>query len=213
MKQILIIILSSILLLSCQSNKDKNTINTVEPSEAGTAVSNNPDQYECQIENDQRPGQNQIESLAKETDRLIEQKLLIKYSYSHMSGCGGGLYGYYKDSIMLMTDATYKAELGFSSRKIYWHDGNIIKIIYREHFAEWAKYEENYPPDKYEWDPNKMTYTDTVYQITLGKKYQMQKMAVGELISEKSDPNLINRLIDCGLEMRQELETEKILEK
>jgi len=213
MKQILIIISILAIILSCQSKTDKNTENSNETSESLITTNENTKQYESQARNENKLSQHQIDILTKEMDRLFEQKLLTKYFYPNMSGCGGGLYGYYKDSTLLIIDATNRAELGFSSRKVYWHDGNIIKIDYREHFAEWGKYKENYPSDKFEWDPGKMTYTDTIYQITLGDKYQMQKITGSELISEKQDYLLIKILVDCGFEMKKELEIEKIIDK
>ncbi len=213
MKQILIIVLSLIILPSCESKGDVKSENSIEISEDRITTSDITDLYASQRGNEKKPSQNQIDSLTKEMDRLFEQQLLTKYFHPNMSGCGGGLYGYYKDSTLLIIDATYQAELGFSRRKMYWRDGNIIKIIYREHFAEWAKYEANYPSDKFEWDPSKMTYTDTVYQIILGNEYQMQKMAESEVTSVKKDSILINRLVNCGFEMKKELESEKELEK
>ena len=218
MKQILIIISILAIILSCQSRTDRNienrnSENSIETSESLISATENTKQYESQVINENKLSQHQIDRLTKEMDRLFEQKLLTRYFYPNMSGCGGGLYGYYKDSTLLIIDATYKTELGFSSRKVYWHDGNIIKINYREHFAEWAKYEKNYSSDKFEWDPSKMTYTDTIYQITLGDKYQMQKITGSKLISEKQDSLLIKILVDCGFEMKKELEIEKIIVK
>lgn len=209
MKQFLFIISSIILLLSCQSKEGRNSENSIKISEnriTGGDKSTNRKDNEVWLT------EHQIDSLTKEADRLFDQQLLTKYFYPNMSGCGGGLYGYYKDSTLCIIDAVYQGELGFSSRKMYWYDGRIIKINYREHFAEWARYEENYPADKFEWDPNKMTYTDTIYQITLGIKYQMQKMACNKIISEKQDSILINRLLNCGFEMKKELENERRLD-
>lgn len=157
MKLILIIISGIIILLSCQNKQEGNSENSIEIK--GDSIITNL--YVNQGENEKKPSQNQIDSLTKEMDRLLERQLLTKYFYPNMSGCGGGLYGYYKDSTLLIIDATYQAELGFSSRKMYWHNGSIIKINYREHFAEWAKYEVKYPSDKFKWDPSKMTYADT----------------------------------------------------
>lgn len=154
-----------------------------------------------------------IDSLTSELDKLMAEKSLSKYSYPDMSGCGGGVYGYYSDSTLLIIDATHKAELGHTRRKIYWSEERPIKITYREHFAEWKRYDEKYPSEKYDWDPSKMTYTDTTYQITLGKEHQMLKMANGKQISKNLNAALANRLIDCSFEMKGELKREKILEE
>lgn len=188
MKYLLILLIATI--WSCSSNKDKR---------AGQAYN--------QLSNAK------IDSLTHELDKLIEAKLLAKYFHPNMSSCGGGLYGYYSDTTLLMIDAIYQAELGYSRKKIYWNEDEIIKIIYQEHFAEWRKYQEKFPPKKYEWDPSKMTYTDTVYQITFGKDYQMLKTANKKLVSESPDSRLIERLVDCGFEMRNELKNEKKLKE
>jgi len=39
----------------------------------------------------------------------------------------------------VLIDATYGAELGFSSREFYIDQDKFLKIIYREYFAEWEK--------------------------------------------------------------------------
>lgn len=208
MKEILTIISGIIILLSCQNKQEGTPENPIE-MEGDNIITSHTDLYVSQGENEKRPSQNQIDSLTKEMDRLLERQLLTKYFYPNMSRCGGELYGHYKDSKLLIIDATYQAELGYSSRKYYWHNGGIVKINYREHFAEWAKYEVKYPSNQFEWEPSKMTYTDTIYQITLGNEYQMQTMADGKVISEKTDSNLINKLVNCGFEMRNEIENEK----
>lgn len=50
-----------------------------------------------------------------------------------------------------------------------------------------GKYEENYPPDKFEYDPTKMTYTDTVYTITLTNPTVFYKKSNNKIISTKLD--------------------------
>lgn len=122
-----------------------------------------------------------------------------------MSACGGGLYGYYHDQKLVLIDATYRAELGFSSRTIYVKDSLFVKIVYREHFAEWEKYDQKYPSDKYKWNPEKMTYTDTLYTISLGSPIDFTKWAAGKVVSRKVNQELIDELICCGKEMRKEL--------
>ena len=122
-----------------------------------------------------------------------------------MSACGGGLYGYYHDQKLVLIDATYRAELGFSSRTIYVKDSLFVKIVYREHFAEWEKYDQKYPSDKYKWNPEKMTYTDTLYTISLGSPIDFTKRAAGKVVSRQVNQELIDELICCGKEMRREL--------
>ncbi|WP_405569065.1 hypothetical protein [Winogradskyella sp. Asnod2-B02-A] len=142
-----------------------------------------------------------------EIDSLYDNGILTKKFYPNMSACGGGLFGFYYNNELKLIDSKYQAELGYSSKKIYWNGKKILKIRYREYFAEWGKYERNYPPEKVEYDPNKMTYSDTIYEVTFGDKYEFKKMSDNRLISTKTDSTLIEKLTDCGKRMKTELES------
>lgn len=148
----------------------------------------------------------EIENYAKSIDKLRAENNLVKISYPNMSGCGGGVDGYYLNKNLVLIDATYNAELGFSSRTIYLDKDRFLKVIYREHFAEWGKYEEKYPHDKFEYDPTKMTYTDTIYSITLTNPTVFNKKAGNKIISNKLDQSLLDRLLSCGKQMKLELQ-------
>lgn len=154
----------------------------------------------------------QIDSTIFKIDTLLEQGKLTKYSFPDMSACGGGLFGHYLDTTLLKIDATFYAELGYSRRIFYWNKNKILKIIYQEHFAEWGKYNENYPPETHEWDTSRMTYTDTVYNIILRQKHDFMKLAGDSLVSSIMDSTLVDRLLNCGFEMKNELNTERKLE-
>lgn len=155
----------------------------------------------------------EADSIVINIDSMTQSKLLTKYFYPNMSFCGGALYGYYKEDELIYINSIYSAELGFSSRQVYLYEGKILKIIYREHFAEWEKYDLNHPPDKYEYDTSKMTYSDTLYTITFNEKLKFEKQSMKKLISKDVDSKLIERLTECAVGMREELETEKILEE
>ncbi|WP_299125373.1 hypothetical protein [uncultured Tenacibaculum sp.] len=142
-----------------------------------------------------------------EIDSLFDNGILSKKFYPNMSACGGRLYGFYYNNDLILIDSKYGAELGFSSQKIYWNGNKILKIKYREYFAEWEKYQKNYPPKKVEYDPSKMTYSDTIYEITFGNKYGFKKMAKEKVISIKTDSILIEKLTDCAKQMKTELES------
>ena len=148
----------------------------------------------------------EIEKYAKSIDKLKAENKLVKIFYPNMSACGGGVDGYYLNKNLVLIDATYNAELGFSSKTIYIAQDKFLKVIYREHFAEWGKYEENYPYDKFEYDPTKMTYTDTVYSITLTNPTVFHKKAGNNIISSKLDQALLDRLLICGQQMKFELQ-------
>ena len=141
----------------------------------------------------------------KEIDSLYDNGILTKIFYPNMSACGGGLYGFYYNNELILIDSKYGAELGFSSKKIYWNGNKILKIKYRQHFAEWGKFEKKHPKD--EWDDNKMTYSDTIYKIIFGDKYEFKKMTNEKVISTKIDSTLIKKLTDCGKRMKMELES------
>lgn len=140
-----------------------------------------------------------------EIDSLFDNGILTKKTYPRMSYCGGGLSGFYFKNELKLIDSKYGAELGFSSKKIYWNGNKMLKIIYREYFAEWGKYEKKYPKD--EWDANKMTYSDTIYEITFGKIFELKKISDRKVISTKTDSILIERLTKCGKRMKTELES------
>jgi len=148
----------------------------------------------------------EIEKYVNSVDKLRAENKLVKIFYPNMSGCGGGVDGYYLNKNLVLIDATYNAELGFSSRTIYIDLDKFLKVIYREHFAEWGKYEEKYPHDKFEDDPSKMTYTDTVYSITLTTPTIFHKKAVNKIISDKLDQSLLDKLLSCGQQMKLELQ-------
>jgi hypothetical protein len=147
----------------------------------------------------------EIEKYAKTIENLKAENKLEKIFYPNMSACGGGLYGYYLDNKLVLIDATYQAELGYSSRILYINQDNFVKIIYREHFAEWEKYEQKYPSDKYEFNEKKMTYSDTLYKITLATPTVFKKQAGNKTISIEINQTLIDELLHCGREMKEEL--------
>ena len=135
-----------------------------------------------------------------------------KYFYPNMSHCGGALYGIYKYNELVRIESTYGAEMGFSSKNIDFESGEVVRINYREHFAEWSKYSEKYPNDD-EIDPKKMTYSDTLYVLEFGKKRSFKKYAGKKLIASTINKEVVDRLIKCVDTMKSELASEKQLVK
>lgn len=148
----------------------------------------------------------EIEDYCSKIDNLKSENDLIEVFYPNMSACGGGLYGYYQDNKLILISSTYSAELGYSSKTLYFKDDKTVKIIYREHYAEWGKYDEKYPSDKYEWNPDKMTYSDTLYSISFSSPIVFKKSSYDKFVDNQIDYELIKRLTDCTEEMRNELE-------
>ncbi|AUC15882.1 hypothetical protein BTO06_12290 [Tenacibaculum sp. SZ-18] len=142
-----------------------------------------------------------------EIDSLFDNGILTKKFYPNMSVCGGGLYGFYYNDELKLIDSKYGAELGFSSKKIYWNGNKILRIKYREYFPEDGKYLKKYPLEKYEYDPSKMTYSDTIYETTFMNKYEFNKIADSKVVSTIIDSSLMKRLTDCGKRMKTELES------
>jgi hypothetical protein len=147
----------------------------------------------------------EVEEYVKKIDKLKAENKLKKISYPDMSSCGGGVDGYYLDKQLVLIDAIYQAELGYSSKTIYLDNSRFLHIIYREHFAEWEKYFQKYPSDKHEFDASKMTYTDTLYTITLTAPVIFRKQAQGKTISNQNDQALVDELLKCGEQMKKEL--------
>lgn len=150
--------------------------------------------------------QSAIDEYVKVIDRLNHENKLVRVSYHSMSGCGGSLNGYYLKKGLVLIQAVYSGELGFIAQDIYWQDKKMMKLIYREHFPEWEKYYEKYPAEKYELDSTKMTYTDTVYTISLTNPPLYRKSASQKTISRKPNQKLMQSIISCGELMMLELQ-------
>jgi hypothetical protein len=147
----------------------------------------------------------EIEKYTTSIDQLKAENKLVQISYPNMSRCGGSVHGYYMNKKLVLIDATYSAELGFSSKTIYLHLDKFLKVIYREHYAEWGKYERKYASEEQEFDPSKMTYTDTVYSITFTNPTVFVKKAGNKVISKKVNNSLVESLVKCGEQMKSEL--------
>jgi uncharacterized protein YuzE len=148
----------------------------------------------------------EIEKYSKSIDKMKIENKLVKISYQNMSSCGGEVDGYYLNNKLILIESRYNAELGFSSKTFYIDNEKFLKVIYREYFAEWGKYDQNYPADKFEYDSTKMTYTDTIYSITLTNSIVFNKKVAHKIISNKLNQSLLDRLISCGQEMKHELQ-------
>ncbi|MDH7448404.1 hypothetical protein [Aquimarina sp. 2201CG14-23] len=143
-----------------------------------------------------------------EIDSLKLNGFLKKKEYSLMSTCGGGLDGFYFKNKLVFINAIYKGESGFIKQELYLKGIEFSKIIYQEHFPEDEKYLKKYPLEKFKYDENKLTFSDTIYKIELGENTRFKKISNGKVISTKIDNELINKLINCGNIMRKELETD-----
>jgi hypothetical protein len=143
-------------------------------------------------------------------DSLKNMHQLQESFYPNMSFCGGALYGYYSHDKLVFIDATYGAELGFASTKIYFNDTVIYKIIYRQCLPDWDKFMKKYPDANEKLIKKKMTYYDTTFTIIPIKPLIFTKATNKKIISKNVDSKIVDRLLYCGQDMRKELESEKI---
>ena len=130
---------------------------------------------------------------------------LERFEYPQMSYCGGSLQGIYSDDALIRIESTYGYDMGYSEKNIDFKDGRITKIEYRQHDADWEKYNERYGAEEGDIDPRKMTYFDTLYSLKFQPKreftiYSGKKKVHGEVSKE-----LIQRLLDCTISMQKEL--------
>ncbi len=144
-----------------------------------------------------------------EIDSLWQNGILTKKMYPNMSACGGSLSGYYFENQLVFIDATYSGELSYTRKKMYLTETGFSKIIYQEHFPEIEKYEKKYPSEKYDFDPTKVTFADTIYEIKIKPNLEFKKSYLDKVLSTEKDSTLINKLIDCGKKMIAELNTVK----
>ena len=82
---------------------------------------------------------------------------LRTYAYPNLTAWGGLKLKYDKNELRVI-EARQNAELGFRKKVYYLEHGEIEKIEYVIHQANWGAYEEKY--GKEDFDESKMTYSD-----------------------------------------------------
>ncbi len=128
--------------------------------------------------------QNCIDTVTKNNPQLILSKDSMQiYNYPNLT-VWGGLSLKSINGKLKIVEATHRAELGFKKRVFHINDNEIQKIEYIGHHAEWSKYNENYPSEKYEWNTEKMTYSDTSFIVDLINKTNLEFIESEELIQE-----------------------------
>jgi hypothetical protein len=152
----------------------------------------------------------EIVKYVRSIDSLKKKHQLQEYFYPNMSGCGGGLYGWYAADKLVYIDATYAGELGYTSTKMYLRDTTVYKIIYREYVPEWDKFIKHYPEATEKEMKKHMTYLDRTYTIIAAQPMIITTRSNRKAINDSIDSGLPGRLFSCGQEMRKELESEKV---
>ncbi|MGB1243387.1 MAG: hypothetical protein ACPG49_12740 [Chitinophagales bacterium] len=195
-----------LLIISCKTDKRKITQSTSkEPVITKTLAQKNIEVKEIQLPifKPTNLTKKQIDSVVIQIDSLVERHQLQEYSPPNMTFCGA-LDGYYQNKNLLLANCQYNGELGYESKKMYWKNGQLVKIIYYNHFPDWEKMpKDSIPPIE------KIPFKKDLYEIILAEKWDFKKIKSGKIVSTKIDSTFVKQLIDCGFSMKRELKTEK----
>ena len=137
-----------------------------------------------------------------------DQPKIERFSYPQMSFCGGSLEGLYSNDELIRIESTYGYDLGYSEKNIDFKKGRITKIEYREHYADWEKYNQRYGNDG-DIDPSKMSYVDTLYSLKFEPKRQFNIYSGKKKVNRQVSKELIDRLFECTASMQKELAHER----
>jgi hypothetical protein len=99
--------------------------------------------------------------------------------------------------------------MGYSEQNIDFKDGRITKIEYRQHYANWEKYNERYGAEGGDIDPSKMTYFDTLYILKFKPKREFTIYSGKKKVNGEVSKELLKSLLDCTVTMQNELNTER----
>jgi hypothetical protein len=157
----------------------------------------------AQIAYGQSISESEIMMQVDKIDSIKRDSGFVYTFYPNMSACGGAVEGYFQNGTLSLIESTYNAELGYSSKIVYYKDDSIIRIVYHEHHADWETYDNNYPNDQYKWNPSKMTYTDERYTLNFADKPILYKMKDNTWIEIKINQELVDELIGCAGEMKR----------
>jgi hypothetical protein len=134
---------------------------------------------------------------------------LERFFYPQMSFCGGALEGIYLNDVLIRIESTYGYDMGYSEQNIDFKDGRITKIEYRQHYANWEKYNERYGAEGGDIDPSKMTYFDTLYILKFKPKREFTIYSGKKKVNGEVSKELLKSLLDCTVTMQNELNTER----
>lgn len=135
---------------------------------------------------------------------------LERFKYPQMSFCGGSLDGIYLNNKLIRIESTYGYDMGYSEQNIDFEDGRIAKIEYRQHYADWEKYNERYGAEEGDIDPRKMTYFDTLYVLKFKPNRKFTVYSGKKKVNGEVSKELIQHLFDCTATMQKELSTARL---
>ena len=144
-----------------------------------------------------------------EIDSLYKAHKLDSLFYPNMSKCGGAVFGYYLNKQLVLIHSVYNAELGYTSKRVYFNKNEIVKIIYEEHKVKWEKFHQNHHPQLDARDFNKMNYSNVMYTFTLKPSLKMIQFNSDTIQSEEINMDLLETLLECSKSMKKELETQQ----
>jgi hypothetical protein len=139
--------------------------------------------------------------------KYLDNVKIERFEYPQMSYCGGALEGIYSNDVLIRIESTYGYDMGYSEKNIDFKDGLITRIEYRQHDADWVKYNQRYGSEEGDIDPSKMTYFDTLYVLTFKPEREFIIYSGKERVHREVSKELIQHLLDCTAAMKTELRT------
>ncbi len=119
---------------------------------------------------------------------------LKTYAYPNLTAWGGLTLKYDKNELRII-EARQNAELGFRKKEYYLEHGEIEKIEFIIHQANWGAYEEKYGNE--DFDESKMTYSDR--KVTYNSH---------DIQTKKTDE--LEKLLSSGKQILNFIKTEKL---
>ncbi len=155
-----------------------------------------------------------IDSITKDVEILLENNKLIKYFYPNMHYCGGAIYGYFHDEELKYTESNFNSEFVSTFKKIYFHEGRIIRILFKRCKVVSGKQEQekNFQDLDYNLINGGGSKGDFLI-ITMGNKIEFQNLLRGELSTSEFDSVFLESEINCAHSMKTTLEKEFEIKK
>ena len=114
------------------------------------------------------------------------------------SHCGGSVTGFYENDSLVYIYSYNGAEFGYRKSSVFFVDGLVYRIDFEEHLADFDTYNQIYTAEETLHEAN-LTYIDNRVL------FMYVKDTVHPLV-EQGQPKLKRELLECGLEMKRQLE-------
>lgn len=146
----------------------------------------------------------QIELRVNQTEHRKAENKLTRWTYPDMMACAGAVDAYYYNHELVMIDASYNSESGYTSRVYYFSNNRIIQINYHEQYTE-PEEDTSELQDSSVFDAKIIT-RDTVCRFTLCEPIAFVKKSKDKIITNKVDTTLLNQLKRCAILIQDELQ-------